>query len=144
MFCFRIGVVVLVVGIFLLAMTPFSVAQAQQGLVPCGVDRDNPNTPWNEIEPCALKHTFLLLKNVIDFTLWKLIPLIIVLLVVATGAIFFFQFGGPEVLAQVRTIWSAVGKGVLILLFSWLFLNFLLGILGFDVNIFGRWYEIQP
>ncbi len=118
-------------------------APSRYGLLPCGVIIDDPATPWDETENCELKHFFLLLKNVIDFTLWKLVPLIIVLLVVATGAIFFFQFGGPAAMAKVRAIWSAVGKGALILLFSWLFLNFLLGVLGFDVNIFGRWYEIS-
>ena len=119
-------------------------APERYGLIPCGVIIDNPATPWNETEGCQLRHTLLLLRNVIDFTLWRLIPLVIAVLVVATGAIFFFQFGGPEVMAKVRRIWSAIFKGVLILLFSWLFLNFLLGILGFDISIFGQWYAITP
>ena len=117
--------------------------QPRYGLVPCGVDRDNPDTlSWNEKDPCELKHTFLLIKNLIDFALWKLVPLIIAILVVATGAIFYFSLGSANTLATVRRIWRYVGMGVLILMFSWLFLNFLLGILGFDVNIFGRWTEI--
>lgn len=119
-------------------------APASYGLIPCGVIIDDPATPWDETDPCQLKHAFLLLHNVLTFTLWKLVPLLIVLLVVVTGATFFFQLGGPEVMAKVRMIWSAVGKGVLILLFSWLFLNFLLGILGFDISIFGTWYIIGP
>ena len=116
-------------------------APARYGLLPCGAIIDDPATPWHETDSCELKHLFLLVQNLLNFALWKLVPLIIAVLVVATGAIFFFQLGGPEVMAKARTIWSAVGKGVLILLFSWLFLNFLLGILGFDISIFGRWYE---
>ena len=118
-------------------------APARYGLLPCGAIIDDPATPWHETDSCELKHLFLLVQNLLNFALWKLVPLIIAVLVVATGAIFFFQLGGPEVMAKARTIWSAVGKGVLILLFSWLFLNFLLGILGFDISIFGRWYEFQ-
>ena len=141
---FLVGILVFLAGIFFVALVPsFVDAQAQYGLVPCGRDTDDTTTlSWNETEDCQLRHTFLLVKILIDFALWKLVPLLIAILVVATGAIFFFQLGGPEVLARVRGIWAAVGKGVLILLFSWLFLNFLLGILGFDVNIFGRWTEI--
>ena len=113
-------------------------------LIPCGVIIDDPDTPfWDETDDCELKHTFLLIKNLIDFSLWKLAPLIIVLLTIATGVIFYFSLGSADTLAKVRLIWSSVLKGVLILLFSWLFLNFLLGILGFDITIFGRWYEIE-
>jgi len=141
---FVVRVTILLAGFFVLSAPLFPVdAQAQYGLVPCGVDRDNPDTlNWNETDPCELKHTFLLIKNLIDFTLWKLVPLIIAIMVVATGAIFYFQLGDVSVLATVRRIWHYVGIGVLILLFSWLFLNFFLGILGFDINIFGTWTEI--
>jgi len=118
-------------------------APGRYGLLPCGAIIDDPTTSWHETDSCELKHLFLLLQNLLNFALWKLVPLIIAVLVVATGAVFFFQFGGPGVLTKVRTIWSMVGKGVLILLFSWLFLNFLLGVLDFNINIFGRWYEIS-
>ena len=117
---------------------------ADYGLIPCGMSVDNPATPWSETDRCELRHTLLLLRNVVDFSLWRLVPLLIAVLVVVTGATFLFQFGGPEVMAKVRGIWSQVGKGVLILLFSWLFLNFFLGILGFDISIFGQWYNITP
>ena len=137
-------VTILLAGFFALsAPLSFVDAQTQYGLVPCGVGTDNPDTPgWNETEPCQLKHFFLLIKNLIDFTLWKMVPLIVAIMVVATGVIFYFQFGDVSTLATVRRIWHYIGIGVLILLFSWLFLNFLLGILGFNVNIFGRWTEI--
>jgi len=118
-------------------------APGRYGLLPCGAIIDDPTTSWHETDSCELKHLFLLLQTLLTFVLWKLVPLTVATLVVATGAIFFFQFGGPGVLTKVRTIWSMVGKGVLILLFSWLFLNFLLGVLEFDINIFGRWYEIS-
>jgi hypothetical protein len=111
-------------------------------LVPCGVVIDDPDTDWDETKPCTIGHTLLLVRNLINFTLWWLVPIIVTLLLIATGAIFYFSFGGADTLAKVKSIWGTVGKGVLILLFSWLFLNFLLGVLGFNIDIFGRWTEI--
>ncbi|MDZ4231774.1 MAG: hypothetical protein U1C72_00800, partial [Candidatus Pacearchaeota archaeon] len=112
------------------------------GLVPCGVGVNNPNTPWDERQPCGFEHMLLLVRNLIDFALWKLSLIIVVLFAIATGAMFYLSFGGSDLLAQIKSIWKAVGAGVLVLLLSWLLLNLLLGLLGFDVNIFGRWYEI--
>ena len=112
------------------------------GLVVCGA-LSNPDPPIpNERDKCELKHLFLLLHNLIDFALWKLSLVIVVLMAIATGAIMFFSFGGPDVMTKVRGIWKSVGIGVLILLFSWLFLNILLGLVGFNVTFYGNWYEI--
>jgi hypothetical protein len=106
------------------------------GLVPCGRALNAIDTPWDETEDCEFRHLFLLLWNVINFLIWQLVPLIIVLMVVLTGVVMYFQFGGPGTLVWVKRAWRYIGIGVLTLLFSWLFLNFFLGILGFDINIF--------
>jgi len=118
-------------------------APPRYGLVPCGVIIDDPDTPYDETDPCALRHFFLLLKNLIDFALWKLIPLIIAILAIATGVIFYFSLGSANTLTLVRSIWRGVIKGVIILLFSWLFLNLLLSLLGFQINIFGHWTTLE-
>lgn len=112
------------------------------GLVPCGLGINNPNTPWDERESCGFGHIMLLVRNLVDFALWKLSVTIIVLMTVITGATMFFSFGGTNLLVQIKSIWRAVGVGVLILLFAWTLLNLLLGVLGFNVGIFGNWYEI--
>jgi hypothetical protein len=113
------------------------------GLVPCGRKADAVDTPYNETETCELRHFFLLLRNVINFVLWWLIPIILILLVVLTGAVFYFSFGGLNAMAYVRRIWRAFFAGAGIVFFSWLFLNFLLGILGFNINVFGQWTQLQ-
>ncbi len=126
-------------------MQTFSVKEppaAGGGLVPCGRNANDPSTPWDEREPCQIKHIFLLFQNLISFVLWKLSVVIVALYAVATGVIFYTSFGGVETLAKVKSIWKAVGVGLAIMFFAWLFLNLLLGILGFNVNIFGRWYEL--
>ena len=112
------------------------------GLVVCGALSDHPDTDFIERDKCELKHLFLLLHNLIAFALWKLSLIIVVLMAIATGAIMFFSFGGVDVLTKIRSIWKSVGIGLAILLFSWLFLNILLGLVGFNVNVFGNWYDL--
>ncbi|TSC56870.1 MAG: hypothetical protein Greene071421_380 [Parcubacteria group bacterium Greene0714_21] len=111
------------------------------GLVPCDRGNDAPGGA-DERKPCGIEHIFLLIRNLIDFALWKLSLIIVVLMAIATGAIIFFSFGGPDVMTKVRAMWKAVGIGVLILLFSWLFLNILLGLVGFNIKFYGHWYEV--
>jgi len=112
------------------------------GLVPCGADRNFTNTPSDDRHPCEAKHLLLVLHNIIDFMLWKFTLVIVVIMTAITGVVLLFSFGGPEVLTKIKTIWKAVGLGTLILLFAWFFLNLLLGIVGFNVGVFGNWYMI--
>ena len=113
------------------------------GLIPCDANNDNPATiGLDEREPCELKHLFLLLRNLVDFALWKLSLVILIAMTAFTGFTMYTSFGGMEVASRARSTWKAVGAGFLILFFSWLLLNLLLGIVGFQVNIFGHLYEL--
>jgi len=112
------------------------------GLVPCGRAQRNNATPWDERDPCEFKHFFLLIRNLIDFALWKLTLLIAIIFAGLTGALLYFSLGDANTLAQVKSIWKAMGMGALVLIFAWLILNIVLGVLGFNVGIFGNWYEI--
>lgn len=113
------------------------------GLVPCDRGNDDARTVGvDERKPCGIEHIFLLIRNLIDFVLWKLTLIIVVLMATATGAMIFFSFGGPDVMTKVRSLWKSVGMGVLILLFSWLFLNILLGLVGFNIKFYGKWYDL--
>lgn len=124
----------------------FSVVEPEgstQGFVSCGAAKDNKSTPWDEKEPCQLKHIFLLLRNILDFILWKLSIIVVAVGAIGTGAfLYFFSFGNPLAMAQIKSAWKAVGVGYLIILFAWVGLNLFLDIAGFNVNVFGRWYDI--
>jgi len=122
---------------------PLPAHAQKQGLVPCGVDRNNPDTPWNETESCELRHTLLLVRNLINFTLWSLLPLLILVFTAVTAAIFYFSLGDINTLVYVKRIWRAVIFGTIIILFSWLFLNLLLGALGFNIDAFGHWTVLE-
>ncbi|MDP2637296.1 MAG: hypothetical protein Q8P03_01645, partial [bacterium] len=113
------------------------------GFVPCDANNDNPATAGlDERDPCELKHLFLLARNLVDFALWKLSLILVILMTAFTGFTMYTSFGGMEVAARTKSMWKTVGVGFLILLFSWLLLNLLLGFVGFQVTIFGKWYEL--
>lgn len=113
------------------------------GLVPCSRAKDNTATSWNERESCQFKHSILFVHNMFNFLLWQALPALVVLYAIFSGAIFYFSLGNPGVLMQIKSIWKAIGIGFIIVFFSWMFINLFLGILGFNINIFGRWYELK-
>ena len=112
------------------------------GLVPCGRTFDDPNTLWNERESCQIKHIFILIKSIIDFLLWKLAPLLLVFLLVYTGAIYYLAMGAPEAIARVKSLWRAAGIGYLLIFIAWNIVSFVLTLFGYRVGIFGPWWKI--
>ena len=112
------------------------------GLVPCGRSTNNDKTPWNEREPCQLKHIFLSVKIIIDFLLLRMIPIILVLLSIATAVIFYTSLGQAITMTQVIALWKAAGKGLLIIFFAWTIVNIFLKFVGFNIGVFGNWYQL--
>jgi len=112
------------------------------GLVTCGRTFDDPNTLWNERESCQIKHIFIMIKTIIDFLLWKLAPLLLVFLLVYTGAIYYLAMGAPEAIANVKSLWRAAGIGYGIIFFAWIIISFILTFFGYRVGIFGPWWQI--
>jgi len=116
------------------------------GLVPCGRDVNVPD-PYNidETEPCGLHHIFILLRNILDFVLWRLGLIVLVLLTLYSGIIFYFsgQLGFPEPLVHVKSLWKAAGLGYLIIFLAYTVINLFLAILGYKVGFFGPWWQIS-
>ena len=112
------------------------------GLVPCGRETNNPKTPWNEREPCQIKHLFLSIKIIIDFLLFRVIPIILVLLTIATGVIFYTSLGEIMTMARVISLWKAAGIGLIIVFFAWTIVNIFLHLIGYNIGIFGNWYQL--
>lgn len=112
------------------------------GLVPCGRKYDNPNTSYvNESEICGVRHVFLLFKNILDFILWRLSLIILVILVIITAVIYYFSWGTAEKIIQIRAMWRAAGTGFAIMLLAWTAINILLALLGYQVEFFGKWWK---
>jgi len=116
-----------------------STPPAKFGLVPCGRHSDNPETPWNERDPCEFKHIFLLLKNILDLLLWRVGLVVLVLLAMATAVIFYFSMGAPTTMAKVKSILKSAGTGYAIVLLAWIIINLILRILGFTM---GAWWML--
>lgn len=113
------------------------------GLVPCGRSYDDPNTDYNERDQCGLKHIFLLLKNVLDFILWRLGLIILVLLILLNGVMTYFSFGSPEAMIKVKQLLKSAISGYALILLGWCIINMILAIIGYKVDIFGRWFQIS-
>jgi len=116
----------------------------RKGLVPCGRTSNNPDTDWDETERCQIKHLFILVYVIIDFFLWKVIPIILVLLTLASGAIFYFslQAQNPEPLATVKSLWKAAGIGLAVVFLAWTAISLFLAIFDYQVGLFGPWWQI--
>ena len=115
------------------------------GLVPCGRDYDDPDTPlpMDERESCQIKHLFLLLRNILDFALWKIGTAMIALLSVVLGALFYFSGGNEETILKIKSLVRSVIIGYALIFGAWLFVNLFLAVLGFNFVFFGYWWEIK-
>lgn len=109
-----------------------------KSIVPCGRPLDDPDTPWNEREACAMPHLLIILRNILDFVLGRLIPLVIAGSVVYSGLKFFTSLGNPNVIVQIKDLWKYIGIGFLIILFSITAIDFFLTFLGYNIGIFGN------
>jgi hypothetical protein len=114
------------------------------GLVPCGRDAYDPTTPWDETEKCQIKHLFIMLFTIIDFFLWKVIPWILVLLALASGVIFYFsaKMEAPDPITKVKSLWKAAGIGLIIIFSAWFAVTLFLTVFGYQVGVFGPWWQI--
>lgn len=110
---------------------------AQFGLVSCGRLSDDPDTTWvNERDPCELKHVFLMIKNIIDLLLWRIGLIILVLLVIASGVVYYFSLGAPATIVNAKSIWTTAGKGYAIMFLAWIIINLITIAVGFNIKWF--------
>ena len=98
----------------------------------CGQAFDNPKTDWDETQPCQVKDIFLLLKIMIDFLLFRLSVLLLPLLVLATGGLFYLSPNNPDLISKVKKMWQAVGIGFAILFMAWILVSWLMIAVGFS------------
>lgn len=75
------------------------------GLVPCGDDPSN---------PCTFDHLVAMVKTIIDFVLYKIVPLIAAITIVIAAINLMTSAGNPEKLegAKKTLIWIVLGLAV--------------------------------
>ena len=114
-----------------------------KGLVPCGRKYDNPQTDIIESKPCQLTDILVLVKYILDFVLWRVGPITLVLLVLITGLVSYFNVGSPDINVRIKSILKSAISGYIIILLAWLAVNTLLAVAGYRIGIFGRWWELR-
>ncbi|MDD5145456.1 MAG: pilin [Candidatus Pacebacteria bacterium] len=101
----------------------------KEGLVPCGT----PDCP------CQFCHFFVMFKRILDFILFRIVPLAAVLLVVSGGAMLIFGGVNPKLVAQGKSILTSVAVGLIIIYAAWIIVNTVLTIPGLMNPNFGGW-----
>lgn len=104
------------------------------GLVPCG-------EPGN---PCELCDLFVLLDNIVDFVLTKIIFPVAILLLIIGGFMFFFYAENPQRVEQGKSILTATIIGLVIILTAYLLVGTFLeaiGLANWTQDIYRNWWE---
>jgi hypothetical protein len=114
------------------------VPKTKSAFAVCSTGYDDPATPWNEREACQPKHFLLLVKIAIDFVLFRLAVLLLPVLALITGLLFYSNFKTPDIWRKVKLAWKAIAIGYALLLFAWAITGILLQIAGFS----GLWFKI--
>lgn len=105
------------------------------GLVPCGRTCDDPSTPENECKVCALCDFFVMFERIFDYILFRAAPGIAILMIAIGGFMYMFAYlnpagGGPQLISRAKSLFSAVGFGLLILYGAWLIVDLFLWAIG--------------
>jgi hypothetical protein len=112
------------------------------GLVPCGrlIDIGTPN------ENCTFCHFFILFKNILDFIMWILAPILGVLFIVLGGFLILTSRGSPTQFNQGKLfiIWALLGFAIMLI--AWILINSVFSVLklqdwtGLKV---GEWWQVS-
>lgn len=116
--------------------------QTQAGVIPCGLSQDDPDQPGDQTVQCQLCHLFVLLDNIVDFVLFKIVLPVATLLLVIGGILFIFNAENPENVTKGKAILTSVLIGLVIIFAAYLiigtFLNFI-GLSGWTADVYKDW-----
>lgn len=138
--------------IFLILFFAPLLAQAADWLplVPCGgCAKSNPTT-GECITPqpaCQFCHFFVLFKNIVNFFLFDIVPVLAALMIVIAGLYFFLAGQNPAMLTKARDILTATLWGLIIIYGAWIFVNMFLTFPGLINASWGwnpaNWFQID-
>ncbi|MCU0652647.1 MAG: pilin [Candidatus Pacebacteria bacterium] len=107
-------------------------------LATCGLTNDNPNTEWDDREPCSVKHLLLTVMQALNMILFQVSFILLPILILATGAMYYFQFGGTELMERAKSWWRIIGIGYVLMFFAWAIVGIFLSLSGYG----GVWWNI--
>ena len=123
--------------ISLLALVPVFAYGA--GLVPCAGIQAQGQQP-----ACTLCHLFVLLKNIIDLVIFKLVPPTAFLMLVIAALMFIFSMDSPSRVSTAKKIISSVMIGLIIIYASYSLVGWMLvsiGLADWTQHIYKSWWS---
>ena len=105
-----------------------------RGLVPCG-------TPCC---PCRLCDFFVLIDRILDFILFRIAPVVAILMLVIGGGLFLVSTGNPQTITTARRIITSVFIGLAVIYGSYFFIGLILqsiGLAQWTQDIYHTWWE---
>ena len=117
------------------------------GLVPCG----------GKDCPCTLCDFFVMFKNIVDFVMFRIVPLVAVLMILIGGFMYIIAYGGPteileggkkggtQLLSQAKSLFKSVVIGLFIVFGAWLIVNLFFQVIGVEkwTNLREGWQIID-
>jgi len=93
--------------------------------------------------PCEMSDFLITIHKVLDFAIYTLAPIFVVMMVVIGGLYIFASAGNPGQVGKGKTIIKNALIGYLIVLGAWLILNIVLSLIGVaEWTGLRTWYEI--
>ncbi len=108
----------LVIVLIMLLMPIVSLAQGDQGLIPCGTITNT--------EPCEFKHFMILINTVIDFIFKYLAMPIAAIMFVYAGGLLVITGGSPENRTKAKSIFTSTLIGLVLAAAAWIIVRTLL------------------
>ncbi len=111
-----------------------------EGLVPCG-------TPGC---PCTFCDFFVMFDRIVDFILFKTVPILAALMIAIGGFMYIVAFasptsGGPETLSKAKTLFKSVLIGLILVYAAWLIVNTFFWVIGVNTwtGLKEGWWSIE-
>ena len=108
---------------------------AENGLLPCGPGTTKPS--------CGICDLFVLITNVLNFVMTRIVPVVATLMLIIGGIWFYFSGASPENKRRAQSIVTSSVIGVVIILTAWAVVNTILDKSGIVEMDGWKWYDIE-
>lgn len=114
--------IILILLLLAVAAAPLA-SLAAAGLVPCGLSADDTTTSYDESAPCNLCHLYILIKNILDFIVWTVVPVVAVLAISIAGFKILISGANPGQRADGYKIIKTTITGLVIMFAAWVVMS---------------------